>query len=232
MFLNRNETTKISMLEEYFVSKFNNKNYEYGSEGQSIIRYPLKPDGSKLIVLESNRWPKFGIRHYEKSYPVATIIDQHPCKYDSMFEISFNLESSMNDGKSFKFDYVSDFHSKEFFNRIKKHLKLLNEAIDIHNKRSLIDFESETIKVDYFYRYERISNLISKCALITFKSYKNFPMHSIVILNDDNKFLLAIDEIEKEFQKRYYDEIIPRKEIIRGKFLTKKEQELIKMFYF
>lgn len=59
-----------------------------------------------------------------------------------------------------------------------------------------------------------------------------FSKHFIVILDDDHKFLMAIDEMEQEFQNRYYDGIVERKTVVRGKFLNKTEQALIKMVYY
>lgn len=43
---------------------------------------------------------------------------------------------------------------------------------------------------------------------------------------------MAIDDMEQEFQNRYYDGIVDRKTVVRGKFLNKKEQSLIKMVYY
>lgn len=229
----RTEINKAEELSKYFAAKFTDKHHEYGFTNTSIVRYPLQADGKRSRVIEINSWGKGHIDSFDESYLVAVLRSPELCSYDSNFEISFFLAKSPKDkSKPVKFDYVYRFHFDEFFIRLKKHLRLLNEAHDIKRKRELIDFETDTFKVNCFYRYDRTSQIVSKCARIHFKAFKGFPEHTIVVLNDDNKFLIAMDDMEAQFQKRYYDDIVERKTIERGKFLSKKEQELIKMVYF
>ena len=102
----------------------------------------------------------------------------------------------------------------------------------MQRKYKVANFETKEIKVTYFYRYSYVRCIVSQCAIITFKAVKGFPDVTINVLNDDHKFLIAMDEMEKEFQQRYYDGIVDRKMIERGKFFNKQEQNLIKMVYF
>lgn len=227
----KTEINKAEELSKYFAAKFTDKHHEYGFTNTSIVRYPLQPDGSRTKIIQMHGWRNGPIESFDDCDLVAALILPSFCRYDSNFEISFAMAQLPKD-KPIKFDYVYRFHFDEFFIRLKKHLRLLNEAPDIKRKRELVDFETDTFKVNCFYRYDRISQIVSKCARIHFKAFKEFPEHTIVALNDDHKFLVAMDDMEAQFQKRYYDDIVERKIIERGKFLSKKEQELIKMVYF
>lgn len=227
----RTEINKAEELSKHFSAKFADKHYEYGFHNNSILRYPLQFNGSRTKIIQTHGWGNGTIESFDHSELVAALILPSFCNYDTNFEISFAMAQLPKD-KPIKFDYVYKFHFDEFFIRLKKHLRLLNEAPDIKRKRELVDFETETFKVNCFYRYDRISKIVSKCARIHFKEFKGFPEHTIVALNDDHKFLVAMDDMEIQFQKRYYDDIVERKTIERGKFLSKKEQELIKMVYF
>lgn len=227
------ELNKAAELAKYFASKFANAEYEYGDESIYVLRYPLTPEGNRIRVYETTGWGNGGIRQYDKFYHVANLVNSKVCNWDSDFEISFMTHTKKDDkGKLIKFDYLYRFHFDEFWIRLKRHLKLLNEAILLHKKRELINFDSRSLNVTCFYRYDRISHIVSRCALLKFKATKDYPEHKIVILNDDNNFLAAIDDMEKTFQTRYYDGIVEREKIERGKFFNKIEQELIKMVYY
>lgn len=227
----RTEINKAEHLSKYFSAKFTDKHHEYGFSNNTIVRYPLLSNGSRTKIIQMHGWGNGTIESFDDFDLVAALILPSFCSYDSNFEISFAMAQLPTD-KPIKFDYVYRFHFDEFFIRLKKHLRLLNEAPDIKRKRELVDFETDTFKVNCFYRYDRVSQIVSKCARIHFKAFKGFPEHTIVALNDDHKFLVAMDDMEAQFQKRYYDDIVERKIIERGKFLSKKEQELIKMVYF
>lgn len=233
MFMPSTEINKATELAKYFSSKFSNAEYEYGDDSIYVHRYPLTPDGHRIRIYETSGWGSGYIRYYDKFYQVASIVNGRECHWDSAFEVSFTLLTSKYDtGKPIKFDYVYRLHVDEFWVRLKRHLKLLNEATLLHKKRELINFDSKSLMVKCFYRYDRISQIVSKCALLKFKASNGYPEHKIVILNDDNKFLAAIDDMEKTFQTRYYNGIVDREKIERGKFFNKKEQELIKMVYY
>lgn len=227
------EVNKATELAKYFASKFSNAAYEYGDESIYVFRYPLTPEGKRIRVYETTGWGNGDIHHYDKYYKVASIVNGRECHWDSDFEISFTLLTSKEDtGKPVKFDYLDNFHFCEFWIRLKRHLKLLNEATQLHKKSELVNFNSKSLSVTCFYKYDRISKMVSKCALLTFKGTQDHREHKIVVLNDDNKFLSAMDDMEKTFQRRYYDGIVDREKIERGKFFNKKEQDLIKMVYF
>lgn len=233
MYMTATEKSKINQLAEYFAEHFNNDQFQYDAESGHIVRYPLGADGKRTQIIELSDWNQGHINKFDKSFMVAALVLPKYCQYDSAFEISFIVDHSKSDtGKPIKFDYVYKFHSDEFFLRLKKHLRLLNLVPEIIRKRELINFETPMLKVDCFYRYNTLKNRISKCARITFRDTKDFPEHTIVILDDDHKFLMAIDGMEQEFQDRYYDGIVGRKTIVRGKFLNNKEQALIKMVYY
>lgn len=232
MSMKANELNKANELAKYFSSKFTNSEYEYGDDSIFINRYPLTNKGRRIKIYETS-WGTGQISQYDKFYQVASIVNSRDCHWDSDFEISFTLLSSEGDtGKPLKFDYLDNFHFGQFWIRLKKHIKLLNEVPELHKKRELINFNSKSLSVTCFYRYDLISNLVSKCALLKFKGTKDYPAKKIVVLNNDNKFLAAMDDMEKSFQSRYYNGIVDRENIERGKFFNKKEQELIKMVYF
>jgi hypothetical protein len=213
----------------HLFSKFSNQDYQYGQDGLSVVRYPLTPDGKRIHMYEVNRWDG-DIRGYDKSYNVANIITSN---WDYDFDVSFVLTSEQNDnGKPIKFDYLYKFHSNEFFVRLKKHLKLLNDSPEMHRKRELVEFESTRFKVSIFYRYDISTKIVSRCAELKFKAFNGMLEHRITVLNDDHRFLAAMDEMEQEFQERYYRNIIERKKIERGSLLNKTEQNLIKMVYY
>lgn len=227
------EQSKINKLAEYFATHFNNKYFQYESKNGHIAQYPLGADSKRIQIMEISDWNQGHINKFDKFFMLASLILPKYCQHDSAFEVSFAItQPPKNIGKPIKFDYVYKFHSDEFFLRLKKHLRLLNLVPSIIRKRELVHFETKMINVHCFYRYNILKNRISQCARITFKATQNFPEHFIVILDDDHKFLMAIDDMEAQFQKRYYDDIVERKTIERGKFLSKKEQDLIKMVYY
>lgn len=233
MYMTATEKSKINQLAEYFAEHFNDKQFQYDAENGHITRYPLGADGKRIQIIEVSDWNQGHINKFDKSFMFASLISPKYCQYDSAFEISFVIVQAPSDtGKPIKFDYVYKFHSDEFFLRLKKHLRLLNLVPEISRRRDLINFETKMINVNCFYRYNTLKNRISKCARITFKATQDFPERSIIILDDDHKFLMAIDDMEQEFQNRYYDGIVDRKTVVRGKFLNKKEQSLIKMVYY
>jgi hypothetical protein len=227
------EKSKINQLAEYFAKHFNDEHFQYDTKNGDIAQYPLGTDGKRIQIMEVSDWNQGHINKFDKSFLFASLILPKYCQHDSAFEISFVIvQPPKGIGKPIKFDYVYKFHVDEFFLRLKKHLRLLNLVPSISRKRELVHFETNMINVHCFYRYNTLKNRISKCARITFKATQDFPEHFIVILDDDHKFLMAIDEMEQEFQNRYYDGIVDRKTVVRGKFLNKQEQSLIKMVYY
>lgn len=224
---------KTKALAAFFSAKFSNHEYDYGDESVFVNRYPLTQDGQRIKVYDVSGFGTESIRTYDKSFNVASVVNSRECPWDSESKVSFTLLSSKDDtGKPIKFDYLNSFHFDEFWIRLKRHLKLLNQVSNLHKKRELVNFDTSILSVVCFYRYDRISNTVSRSALLKFKATQNHPEHKIVILNDDDKFLAAIDDMEKTFQHRYYDGIIERPKIERGKFFNRKEQSLIKMVYY
>jgi len=214
-------------LAEYFSSKYNTSDCLYEGQSSGVVRFPLR-NGSKIIKSAFDVYTGKHNQYYE--YVCIALLSSYCPYHDEVDkEISFQLIKNTD---SFKFDYLNDFHAKEFFSRLKRHLKLLNIAGAMQRKHKVSNFETQEIKVTYFYRYSYVRHIVSQCANITFKAIKGFPDVTVTILNDDHKFLIAMDEMEKEFQQRFYDGIIERKTIERGKFFNKQEQDLIKMVYF
>jgi hypothetical protein len=220
------------ILAQYFSSKFNDEHFSYENKNGSIARYPLNKDGSKIKTFEQS-YSGSEITVFDKCYRIAFILSASDSRWGSHNKIPFYLcEDEIGKKKPIKFKHLYDFHSNEFLIRIRKHLKLINEAHNMHRKRELIEFESNTLQVRCFYRYDSIGNTVGRCATLYFKEFNGHTAKEIVILDDDNKFLAAIDEMEAEFQRRYYDHIIHRDKIERGKFISKRDQQLIKMAYF
>lgn len=223
----QNNTEKRDKLAEYFASKYNTEDLLYEGQNSGVVRFPLN-NGSKIIKSSFDIYTGKDNDYYD-SVCVALLSGFCPYNDEVDKEVSFQL---MKGADSFKFDYLNDFHAKEFFCRLKRHLKLLNIAGSMQRKHKVANFETKEIKVTYFYRYSYVRRIVSQCAIITFKAVKGFPDVTINVLNDDHKFLIAMDEMEKEFQQRYYDGIVDRKMIERGKFFNRQEQALIKMVYF
>lgn len=224
---------KAKIIAQYFSSKFNDRFFSYDQEDGVVIRYPLTKDGKKIKVIEQSYNSPDQIRFYDKFYIVAFIYSPIACPWTAYNEIPFTLAQQKDaEDKPIKFDYLNKFHSNEFLVRLKRHLKLLNEATEMHRKRDLVAFDSAKLEVKIFYSYNTVTKIVSRCATLIFKAFNQHPERAIIIISDDNKFLAAIDEMEKEFQSRYYDSIVEREQIQRGQFLNKSEQELIKMVYF
>lgn len=185
-------------LEDYFVEKFTNDQFEYGSNSFGVCRYPLDSNGKRIVAVRVECPHTFGLDR--ASFHVAeNILLITSYKGDTPNSIYFTINHEISDIYSSQLDLVDSDNIKSFVSRINQHMELTNKVISFNKFDKNADF-----CLLLSFKYDHNIKRISQVAKAYFKITDNPNKISFTATDNALTTIASLRKLDMEFFNRYY----------------------------
>lgn len=186
-------------LEDYFVEKFTNDQFEYGSNQFGVCRYPLDSNGQRIVAVREECPHTLGLDRasFHESETIL-LITAH--KADTPNSLYFRFNHEIVDIYSNHFDDLACDNIKAFVSRINQHREITNQVFSFNKFDKNADFN-----VLFSFKYDHNVKRISQVATGSFKiSDKQNNKVSFTATNNSLTTMASLRKLDMEFFNRYY----------------------------